>query len=115
MIKKIIIRYPIYLRNIAHDKLCNQISENKIVDLITLETLPMTQKENPNKLVSDKILILTKQKSVFVLNNKLNLASKQGDCIICYQHTKIIPRECSHYYCSDCYIAINKCSICGFE
>lgn len=51
MIKKIIIRYPIYLRNIAHDKLCNQISENKIVDLITLETLPMTQKENPNKLV----------------------------------------------------------------
>ena len=36
------------------------------------------------------------------------------NCPICLEFTLTIPRECSHYYCCNCFTNINKCAICRY-
>ena len=45
--------------------------------------------------------------------NKAKLLGKEGECPICYDNTLIIPKECAHFYCQDCYISYKKCQICN--
>lgn len=46
-------------------------------------------------------------------HNKINLNYKLGDCFICYdENIKLIPFECAHFHCIECYAKLGKCSIC---
>jgi len=56
---------------------------------------------------------LMNDKSIRIFTNKYNLLSKKESCPICYEeNTTLIPMECVHYYCSDCYLILNKCAMC---
>ena len=52
---------------------------------------------------------LEKDKTIFYYKRKLQCMSKVDTCIICFEETTVIPRECCHYYCSACYCKIDKC------
>ncbi len=46
------------------------------------------------------------------MKNKYNF-SKQDDCTICFDNTKLIPFDCfGHYYCEKCYCNMDKCPTC---
>ena len=66
-----------------------------------------------HKVVADKIQELKKIKHVRNYINKINILAKDGDCPICLESTKLIPRECAHSYCFKCYIDYDKCGICN--
>jgi hypothetical protein len=47
-----------------------------------------------------------------IIDNKMKLTIID-DCVICYTNTKLILYECfGHYYCLDCIVSIDKCSMC---
>lgn len=46
-------------------------------------------------------------------DRKLELLSKVGNCPICLdEEITVIPKECCHYYCPDCYVLIDSCQVC---
>jgi tetratricopeptide (TPR) repeat protein len=75
----------------------------------TLSKLP-TQ----NVLITNILANLRKDEKVHCFNNKINFLSKDGTCLVCFDDKKLIPRECAHFYCTDCFVKIDKCSMCKF-
>ena len=67
---------------------------------------------NKNDLINNKINELRKDKSIICFENKKNIFSKVEECPICFEIIILIPRECTHYYCCDCFVKINECAIC---
>ena len=55
---------------------------------------------------------LRKLYEVKCFENKIRLLSKHDECMICTETAVLIPRECAHYYCTDCYVKLDKCAIC---
>lgn len=71
--------------------------------------------ENKSKLIKETMIELLKDRKVHCLNNKINLLQKISNCPVCLdENVIIIPTECAHYYCVDCYIEIDKCALCNF-
>jgi tetratricopeptide (TPR) repeat protein len=70
--------------------------------------------DTKNDLINNTINELKKTKEIICFENKKNLLNKDGECMICFEDTKLIPKECCHYYCCDCYVKYSKCSICDF-
>ncbi|AYV81001.1 MAG: hypothetical protein Harvfovirus13_7 [Harvfovirus sp.] len=49
-------------------------------------------------------------------NNKKKLLSKIDHCEICFEDdVVVIPMECVHYYCLNCYVNLSKCPLCELE
>jgi hypothetical protein len=44
--------------------------------------------------------------------NKYELLSKIDICVSCYQSDRLIPLECSHFMCVECYVSISQCDMC---
>ena len=50
-----------------------------------------------------------------IIDNKMKLSIKDT-CIICYNNTDLILYECfGHYYCLDCTILLETCSVCRID
>lgn len=49
---------------------------------------------------------------IVCFENKKKSLSKIDECPICYENTNVIPRECAHYYCYNCYVEQKECAIC---
>ena len=46
-------------------------------------------------------------------NNRKNLLSKIDECPICLEESTVIPRDCAHFYCENCYFhLLDACAIC---
>jgi TPR repeat protein len=67
-----------------------------------------------NEIIKDMISEMKSTKAVHCYENKKIFLSKDGECPICLENKKLIPLECTHYYCCDCYVEMNKCAICRF-
>jgi tetratricopeptide (TPR) repeat protein len=51
-----------------------------------------------------------------IIQNKLTNFSRDGTCNICFENTKLIPYECCHFVCVNCFVKIrNKCPECNIE
>lgn len=61
------------------------------------------------ELIENHMKELEKNDTIRFFRNKIISLSKEDECPICYEVTKIIPRECAHFYCPDCYVRIDKC------
>ena len=71
-------------------------------------------KLNKNDLINNKIDHL-KNKYKHEINcfeNKQKFFSKIDECPICFETIKLIPKECTHYYCINCFLTIKKCALC---
>lgn len=87
------------------NKVCNY-NELKLYSLLDNIT-------NKNQFINGKINELDKIRDVKYFKNKINLLSKEDQCPICLdEHVLVIPKECAHFYCRECYVEIKKCSIC---
>ena len=67
-----------------------------------------------NDMVISEINKLKNIPEIFYFENKKRLLSKTDICLICSENTLVIPRECVHHYCLDCFVKINECAICRF-
>lgn len=95
---------------IALNNLCNKLMNHRL-KLYHL----LTNNSNLNiPIVVTKIkeLGLENDREILIFKNKKNMMAKYDECMICTDDTKLIPRECSHYYCCNCYIKLDKCAIC---
>ena len=70
----------------------------------------------PNKvpLINKEINKLKKKKDIICFENKKNILSKKDQCPICLEDTDVIPKECTHSYCYNCFVEIDKCAVCRF-
>jgi len=68
-----------------------------------------------NNRITNLMIELRKSKEVHCFVNKQNFNYKTDTCLICQEEeTKVIPYDCAHFYCVECYSNITKCQICGF-
>jgi TPR repeat protein len=65
--------------------------------------------KSSNDIVVQKLKELMNNQTVRYFANKRSKLSKDGECPVCYDELKLIPRECAHYYCEDCYVRIDRC------
>jgi tetratricopeptide (TPR) repeat protein len=65
--------------------------------------------KSSNDVVVQKLKELMNNQTVRYFANKRNRLSKDGECPVCYDERRLIPRECAHYYCEDCYVRIERC------
>jgi TPR repeat protein len=65
-----------------------------------------------SKIAQDKVKELLKNKEVFAFYRRSTMLNKQDNCMICYEHSNLVPKECLHYYCLNCYFKIDICAIC---
>lgn len=72
-----------------------------------------SKNEDVNKKINEKISSLKSNFKIKCFENKLKFLSRTDQCPICLDYTVLIPLECTHFYCSDCFIKINKCAICN--
>ena len=70
--------------------------------------------QQKSDIINNKINELKKIRKIHCFDNKRKLLSKTDTCPICLENTLVIPKECAHFYCSDCYVEINECSICKY-
>ncbi|AYV80479.1 MAG: hypothetical protein Harvfovirus2_9 [Harvfovirus sp.] len=77
--------------------------------VLYLELMNMKSK---NKVLEDKLVELSKEYVVRCLKNKRKQLAKVGECPVCYETCELIPKECVHYYCPDCYSKLLKCALC---
>ena len=89
-------------------KLLERLYINNILKLYFV----LKNAKNINKLIDDKINELKKNENIICYENNINFLSKIGECPICLETTKLIPRRCAHFYCYSCFVEITKCSIC---
>jgi len=90
-------------------KLCEKTNRSELYIYNQLSKLP------PTKEIMDKMKKLEKMKSVFCFKRKAHVLEKEDECMICLnEKTKLIPMECCHYYCYDCYSTLKKCALCEF-
>lgn len=73
----------------------------------------LTKVSNKNDLINEKIDEMKKnnKKIIYFENKKINMVIT-GDCPICFENTKLIPKKCAHYYCFNCYAELKVCAIC---
>lgn len=65
--------------------------------------------ENKNQAVRQILIEFEKIKNVFYFKRKLD-TSQTGSCVLCGDDdVKLIPFECMHYQCAECFIKFNKC------
>jgi tetratricopeptide (TPR) repeat protein len=102
-------KYYIMALNFGSLKCVKELQE--IITPIKLYNI-LRKFEPQKKAIIELMNDLRKDKTVHNFANKLNLNSKDDMCPICNEETKLIPLECSHFYCADCFIKIDKCSIC---
>jgi len=74
----------------------------------------LSQIKNKHKEVTNLMIQLRNNKDVHCFNNKKNFLSKTDICLICQDETNVIPLNCAHFYCEECYTSIDKCAVCGF-
>jgi TPR repeat protein len=63
-----------------------------------------------NDLIERTIRKLEIDQQIRYFKNKKDSLSKKAECPICYEELMLIPRECAHYYCPDCYVRIDRCA-----
>ena len=74
----------------------------------------LTKIEKPNEyIIKCMNQYKSENKQIRHFQNKLHMLSKEGECPICYEERKLIPRECTHWFCQDCYAYNTKCPMCG--
>lgn len=89
------------------------IENTKLYNVLSKIKESCSLSDDSLKTVNDKMSELYKNYNVKCFANKLKLCSKMDKCPICLEeNTLVIPRECAHYYCRDCYIELSKCAIC---
>ena len=92
----------------GYDKINKICGSNKLKLYSLLESIT-----NKNKFVNEKINELVKLHDIKCFRNKINILSKKDRCPICLDDdVLVIPKECAHFYCRECFIEISKCSIC---
>ena len=67
----------------------------------------------PSEPIKKVLFDLKNDYKVLCFANKLNKFAIQDECPICLEHATVIPKECCHYYCCDCYIKYDVCAICN--
>lgn len=67
---------------------------------------------NKSNTVNKKIEQLEYYFDIFCFKNKKLYLSKEAECPICYETKKVIPRECAHFFCLDCFVNIINCAVC---
>jgi len=66
-----------------------------------------------NKIITKLMTDLRKNKTVHNFANKLLFNNKVDECIICKDEKSVVPLDCAHFYCSDCYAHIYPvCAVC---
>lgn len=70
--------------------------------------------KNKTKDVENKIKKLEKSKIFRCYENKKNILSRRDQCPVCLdEDVNVIPTECAHFYCYDCFVIYNNnCQIC---
>jgi tetratricopeptide (TPR) repeat protein len=63
-----------------------------------------------NDLIEKTMRELEIDQQIRYFKNKKDSLSKKAECPICYEELMLIPRECAHYYCPDCYVRIDRCA-----
>lgn len=96
------------IQNIGYKYLL-QVCKTQTRVFILLESI-----SSKNQFIKNKINLLIKNRyAIKCLNNKILFLSKKDQCPICLEENiLVIPKECAHFYCKDCFIKIKKCSIC---
>jgi hypothetical protein len=67
-------------------------------------------KATKNDLIDRTMRVLEKNKQILFFRNKRKRLSEVECCPICYEEKPLIPRDCAHYYCTECYVRIDRCS-----
>ena len=52
---------------------------------------------------------LSQKESVLLYISKIRNSNTISECFVCYEIKLLIPFECGHIVCSDCYTNMNKC------
>ena len=99
-------------------KKTNNIEYNKYLDLYVEKYINNTnfhekiKKLALNDLHYDLLTNNTNRKTI-IYKNKCNFMSKIGNCDVCMEENiQLIPFECCHYICTNCYIKLDKCHLC---
>jgi len=96
-----------------NEKIYLKIIKKNNNDLELFSLLLSIEEKDRSVLIKEEIARLMKIKQIINYFNKINLNSKQGICSICFdENIKLIPFDCSHFYCTNCYITMGKCAIC---
>lgn len=67
-----------------------------------------------SNIAKKKINNIEKSYVFLCFTNKKRFLSKKDNCPICLEeYVDVIPKECVHYYCYNCYVQVEKCQICA--
>jgi TPR repeat protein len=80
--------------------------------LMKIKTTDEKSEQRYKNWIEQQLNHLRKIKTVRFFENKIKLMSKIDCCPICYEDKLSISRECAHFYCTDCYIMIDRCALC---
>jgi hypothetical protein len=75
-----------------------------------LQLYNILSKLTKNDLIEKTMQELEIDQKIRYFKNKKDRLSKKDCCPICYEERMLIPRECAHYYCTDCYVRIDRCA-----
>jgi hypothetical protein len=76
----------------------------------------LTNIQNKNDLINDKIVELRNTPEIRTYINKVNLMTKLEnihECCVCYETKLNIPLLCFHEICIECYPKLTKCYLCN--
>ena len=73
----------------------------------------LTKIPSPDKTVIDRMnKMKADSKEIRIFANKINNASKNGECQMCNIQKLLLQKECTDWLCQDCYIKYDICPIC---
>ena len=81
-------------------------------ELYNIQLYSTLTKLQTSEVIKKKLDELKKVYAVKCFDNKIKFLSKNDECMICRETAILIPRECTHYYCIDCYVKLVKCALC---
>lgn len=89
-----------------------QMYENHFKDKKIKLYHKLKQINRASEKLNKKIRELENDYRILCFRNKQQFLSKTDECPICMCSVLLIPCECTHYICCDCFIMIDKCPIC---
>jgi TPR repeat protein len=102
-----------YLLGIQKNNNRSLIEIKKLMSELKLYYI-LSQLKDKSIYVTELMASLKNNKDVHCFNNKQNFNSKTDTCLICHDLTTVIPLNCAHFYCCECYTNITQCAICRF-
>lgn len=71
----------------------------------------LTKIQDKKDITNKKMQDLEKDYKIRCFKRKREYLAVENECSICYRTDKLIPMECAHFYCPDCYTKLKECPL----